>query len=182
MDPSIDTPRTSRRRLLQAAGAAGIVWAAPVVRSVTAHAAGNCTRVQFDEDVGCLSAVTPTDSDEDFNDGQGCTACLPGGQVYSSTCVCAGTWSAVVSKPSDFGLVTCDSFANPLTYTAPSGCSIVDATLLVEDTNGSGCSAFSCRTIGSGITISGAFSQLTSFGTFTATQYGIRLRVLLCCN
>ena len=40
-------PHLKRRTLLKAASAAGVVWASPVLESVTAHAAGTCTNAQF---------------------------------------------------------------------------------------------------------------------------------------
>lgn len=174
-------PGTSRRNLIKAAGAAGIIWTAPVIRPVTAHAAGGtCTRVQYDFPAGAF--VTPTDTDEDLFTalgfgGLGCDACLPGGQVFASTCSCTGGWSAGVDGTG--GSVSPGDPSVGNTYTVPANCHIVNASALLFRSGESGCAAtFPCVTSSSGLTVSPGETQLT---LPTPDGVYLRLRVLLCC-
>ena len=121
--------------MLKAASAAGVVWASPVLESVTAHASGTCAYVEIDATSGPVLVTTDSTTD---GASTGCTSaqlnsCAPSGTgslggfcgfpVGAST-LPGGTWNAGMRI-----------------YTAPSGYTILGATArrFVAGGIGSGC-------------------------------------------
>lgn len=179
-----DAVTTNRRTILKAVAAAGIVWTAPVLQPITAHAAGTCTSFQFGGD------GEPEDTTDPAEDPDSCTPCEPGGQIFSSTCNCGAGFTYGVATPiaagpgvGQSGVFTWDGF-DPDTYTAPEGCTIVDATARMFETDppsGAPCEVlYPCYTIGSGISISPDNKVLT-FDDPGTKIYDF-IRVLLCCG
>lgn len=160
----------SRRTVLKAASAAGIVWASPVLQSVPAHAASVCTSVQFNN---LFTAEVTTDPALD-----GSLAGCP----TVPACDLSGTGS----------LCTCNSFTvgapagggswSGLTYTAPTGCTIVAANLRRSTPGASGC-ALQWPCVTSGITIS-ADNKSVTFPAAPVVPFSInwKYRIILCCT
>lgn len=160
--------------MLKAAAAAGIVWTAPVVHPIAAHAqAQGCTAEQFD---GNGTAVTTTSGLADLDSG--CAGCEPVGQALSSICNC-GSWPVGVG-PSG-GTMTTD-VNGTWTYTAPAGCTIVDATGRAYDPNQSGCDfQFKCYTTATSPAVTINDGTVVFPAPDTGYDYVV-FRVLLCCS
>ncbi len=158
-------PHLKRRTLLQAASAAGIVWASPVLESVTAHAAGTCTNAQFNAAFLAEATTSPaTDAS--------CTplpACSLGGAT-GSTCTCPAFTAG--SPPLAGG-----SWSG-LTYTAPSGCTILAANARRFVQTGSGC-ALRWPCVGASIATNG---RSVTFPPLTVGTQNFKFRMILCCS
>lgn len=157
-------PHLKRRTLLKAASAAGIVWASPVLDSVTAHAAGTCTNAQFN---GLRNPVTTTNPANDPN-CSGAPTCSLGG-VTGSRCTC-GAFTA--GSPA----VTGGSWSG-LTYTAPAGCKILAANARRFNLLASGCALRWPCDPG---TISAAGTSVT-FPALATGEFNFAFRMILCC-
>lgn len=114
--------------MLKAASAAGIVWASPVLDSVTAHAAATCAYVQLTGGGTLVPTTTAASSDAGCNP---LPACTPSGiGSLGASCTFAGGQASVSGGSWNAG---------SRTYTAPSGYSILGATARRFVQNGSGC-------------------------------------------
>ena len=168
------TPQLERRTLLKAATAAGIVWASPFVQSVTAHAASDCASAQFNDELA-PETTSPPSSDGVCTDGGTLSACAPGGM--GSLCTCSfetgqmtptgGSWSG--------------SAGTGYTYTAPPGCTIVDARARVDNVGvGSGCANEWPCVPG---TINTATKKSVTFPALGPTSGSYwKFRMVLCCT
>jgi hypothetical protein len=162
--------RADRRTLLKAATAAGVVWASPVVTSVTAHAASTCTYLQFNASRVAEATSNPA------NDGLPSCATIPScslGGATGSLCTC-GAWTAGVSPPASPGTWS------GLTYTAPAGCTILAANLRRSDPPQSGC-LLKWPCITAGITIS-ATGKTVTFPGVSSPASNWKYRMILCCT
>ncbi len=162
-------PQLERRTMLKAATAAGIVWASPFVESVTAHAASSCVSAQFDDTYAPETTSDPA-SDGVCTDGGTLSPCAPSG--VGSLC---GACSFAVGAMTPTGGTWSGN-----TYTAPAGCTIVDARARVDNVGvGSGCAnEWPCETG----TISTDKKSVTfpALGPVSGTYW--KFRMVLCCT
>ncbi len=157
--------------MLKAASAAGIVWASPVLQSVTAHAAGTCRNVQFN------SAFASEETTDPATDGVPICATVPSCGLVgagSSMCACAA-FAAGGAKLEPQG-----TWAG-LEYTAPTGCTILSANARLIFNGASGCPAkFKCVTTGISITSDGTKVTFPPPSPTGATYW--KFRMIMCCT
>ena len=157
--------------MLKAASAAGIVWASPVLQSVTAHAAGTCRNVQFN------AAFSSEGTTDPATDGLPLCVSVPScglAGVSSSLCVCNAfaAGSPALSPPGSW---------TGLEYTAPTGCTILAANARLIRTVGSGCPAkFRCVTTGISISSDGKKVTFPPPSPPGATYW--KFRMIMCCS
>ena len=159
--------------MLKAATAAGIVWASPFVESVTAHAASVCASAQFDDALAAETTSAPA-NDGVCTDGGTLSPCAPGG--VGSLCTC----SFQTGQTTPTGGSWSGSAGTGYTYTAPTGCTIVDARARVDNVGvGSGCAnEWPCVTG----TISTDKKSVTfsALGSVSGSYW--KFRMVLCCT
>ena len=170
----MNNPHIKRRTLLKAASATGIVWASPVLESVTAHAAGCCESAQF----SASGAVEPPDNSTDDGSSLSCSGLNP--CVPVTTTGSRGTCSYSPGSAYDPG----GTWSDPIrTYTLPVGstCRILSASARLLSSSPSGdCNArFPCA-LSSSISIDMPDGKFVTFTPPAGTTLW-KFRMILCC-
>lgn len=170
------TPQPSRRTVLKAASAAGIVWATPILHSSTVHALNSCLSVQFDSTQTAQLTSNPAD------DGLPLCPTIPACPLSGtgSLCTCSA-FETSIPVPASAGTV------NPsgTLYTAPAGCTVVAANARVSDPGGSSCAErWPCVT---GTIVIDPITNTPKTATFPPIPFSSpavywKHRIILCCT